>query len=142
MIKLRLSKSFRRRHERRMLPLRLLSEVFSCQETEKPKETKKNKPLHSPKRLGGLKPPLEQAQGDSKLHNPSGWETLTSTRLTQGGPKSGRRGGNSLLPATQAQKFSPSFRRRPTRERESVTRYPSFICCLCLNVKSGSVLSL
>jgi hypothetical protein len=34
MIKLRLPKSFHRRHKRQMLPLRLLSDVFSCQETK------------------------------------------------------------------------------------------------------------
>jgi hypothetical protein len=51
-------------------PLRHLSGVFSCQEPMKPKKLKNQTTLHSPKRLGGLKPPLEQVQGDSKLHKP------------------------------------------------------------------------
>jgi hypothetical protein len=104
-------------------PLRLLSEVFSCQETKKPNKLKKTNTLHSPKRLGGLKPPLDEVQGDSKLHNPSGWETLASTRLTQGGTKSGRREETSLLRQPKLESFSPSFRRSPPcthneRERE------------------------
>jgi hypothetical protein len=64
--------------------------VFSCQEPRKPKKLKKKKnqtTLHSPKRLGGLKPPLEQVQGDSKLHSPSGCETLASTGIIHEGTK-------------------------------------------------------
>jgi len=86
---------------------------------------KQNKPLHSQKRLGGLKPPLEQVQGDSKLHNPSGWETLASTRLTQGGTKSGRREGT---PSSRQPKLRNSLPlsdedlREREREREREER--------------------
>jgi hypothetical protein len=80
-----------------------------------PKKLKKQTTLHSLKGLGGLKPPLEQVQGDSKLYKP----TLAFTGETQGGTKSGRREAWNLPPlATQTQVFSPSFRRSPARERE------------------------
>jgi hypothetical protein len=45
-------------------------ESFPANKQRNPKKTKKQTTLHSPKRLGGLKPPLEQVQGDSKLHKP------------------------------------------------------------------------
>jgi hypothetical protein len=91
---------------------------------KKPK--KKNKPLHSQKRLGGLKPPLKQVQGDSKLHNLSGWETLASTRLTQGGTKSGRREGTPSSRQPKLRKSLPlsdEDLREREREREREKRY-------------------
>jgi len=51
-------------------PLRHLSRVFSCQEPMKPKKLKNQTTLHSPKRLGGLKPLLKQVQRDLKFHKP------------------------------------------------------------------------
>jgi hypothetical protein len=45
-------------------------ESFPAKKQRNPKKTKKQTTIHSPKRLGGLKPSLEQVQGDSKLHKP------------------------------------------------------------------------
>jgi len=68
-----------RRHERRALPLHNLSGVFSCKNKGNLKKLKNHTNLHSPKGLGGQKPPPKQVRGDSKLHSLSGWETLAST---------------------------------------------------------------
>jgi hypothetical protein len=45
-------------------------ESFPAKKQRNPKKSKKQTTLHSLKRLGGLKPPLEQVKGDSKLHKP------------------------------------------------------------------------
>jgi hypothetical protein len=53
--------------------------VFSCKNKGNLKKLKNHTNLHSPKGLGGQKPPPKQVRGDSKLHSLSGWETLAST---------------------------------------------------------------
>jgi len=97
-------------------PLRHLSGVFSCQESMKPKKLKNQTTLHSPKRLGGLKPPLEQVQwlGDSSLY----WNNPRRNKIREEG---GLEPPSPSNPNTHV--FSLSFRRRETRALMECTSF-------------------
>lgn len=74
--KLKYGQAFRQQHEQQTFPLRNLSKVLSCQQTNKTKKEKQHK-LPWSKKTGRTKLPPDLVLGDENHYRPSGWGTLT-----------------------------------------------------------------